>query len=207
MRTLHELAIKYPTDKLSHHFIDIYADIFESLMDKPIRLLEIGIYHGNSLRLWRDYFINGLIHGIDIDNKYLFFGNRIICEKADQSNRDDLSRLIIKIGGAFDIIIDDGSHIMHDQQLSFGYLFQHLKHGGFYIIEDLHSCYLHPSHYGQKEDGSNWTLNVLQDFIDTNSIKSEYMLLHEIDSINAYASRCTIHRISDDSIIAIIAKS
>ena len=37
----------------------------------------------------------------------------------------------------FDIIIDDGSHVSTDQNVSLAYLFRHLKSSGFYVLEDL----------------------------------------------------------------------
>ena len=48
-------------------------------------------------------------------------------------------RFIQENGGDFDIIIDDGSHKMNHQQISFDVLFPHLKSGGIYVIEDLHT--------------------------------------------------------------------
>ena len=43
-----------------------------------------------------------------------------------------------KVGSKFDIIIDDGSHASHHQQISLAILFRHLADGGLYIVEDLH---------------------------------------------------------------------
>jgi len=49
-----------------------------------------------------------------------------------------LAHLVAQAGGAFDIIIDDGSHASHHQQIALAHLFPHLAPGGLYCIEDLH---------------------------------------------------------------------
>jgi 2-polyprenyl-3-methyl-5-hydroxy-6-metoxy-1,4-benzoquinol methylase len=46
---------------------------------------------------------------------------------------------IAKKGGPFDFIIDDGSHVGQHITTSFKMLWQHLKPGGYYFIEDLHA--------------------------------------------------------------------
>ena len=55
----------------------------------------------------------------------------------DQSNPDDLDRLIELHGSDYDIIIDDGHHFQKHQQVSWGKLFPHVKPGGIYVIEDV----------------------------------------------------------------------
>ena len=44
------------------------------------------------------------------------------------------------VGGDFDMIIDDGGHTMEQMQISLNYLWDQVKPGGLYVIEDLHSC-------------------------------------------------------------------
>src|SRR5689334_8197598 len=59
-------ASNYETDKAEHsHYLRNYEAYFQPLWNKQIRLLELGIYKGGSLLLWRDYFENGLIVGLD----------------------------------------------------------------------------------------------------------------------------------------------
>ena len=60
-------AGKYDTDKAEHpHYLRAYEDYFRPLLDKEVRLLELGVYKGGSLLLWRDYFERGLIVGLDL---------------------------------------------------------------------------------------------------------------------------------------------
>ena len=46
----------YDTDKIQHHYLELYDPILSCWTDKEIKLLEMGIYKGGSLKLWRDYF-------------------------------------------------------------------------------------------------------------------------------------------------------
>ena len=53
---------------------------------------------------------------------------------------EDLNRFKSEHGGDFDMIIDDGGHTMEQMQTSLNHLWDSLKSGGVYVIEDLHSC-------------------------------------------------------------------
>ena len=58
---------KYITDKNSYHSYieDVYDQFFAPSRNKKIKLLEIGVAYSGSVRLWKDYFVNGEIYGID----------------------------------------------------------------------------------------------------------------------------------------------
>jgi hypothetical protein len=81
------------------------------MRDEPIRILEIGVKKGSSLRMWKNYFRNGLIYGLDIDpNCKMYEEDRISIEIGIQ---DDPEFLCGCFGGTdkFDVINDDGSHV------------------------------------------------------------------------------------------------
>lgn len=139
---LDDLAIKYGTDKSSwvHNYTYLYEKYFEPFKDKPVKLLEIGIQEGASLRMWEEYFPHGNIYGLDIKECFEMDTKRITTIKGNQSNKRHL-RQIIELFGPFDIIIDDGSHVNKDLLISFEELFPALKAGGIYVAEDLHTCY------------------------------------------------------------------
>ena len=59
---------RYDTDKLAHaHYLRNYEAQFKDLIDREVRLFELGIKSGGSLLLWRDYFPQGRIVGLDIE--------------------------------------------------------------------------------------------------------------------------------------------
>ena len=88
--------------------------------------------------MWRQYFPYANVFGFDIDDFSSVKIDHCKIIRGDMSSRDDLARLIRAIGRPIDIIIEDGSHASHHQQIALGYLFPHIRPGGLYIIEDLH---------------------------------------------------------------------
>jgi hypothetical protein len=162
-RSLTELANEHGSDKGTvgpsaewgaHNYTDVYEAYLEPLRSLPISLLEIGlgvtgerwqsrIVHGRntggaSLKMWRDYFPQARIHGIDVNDCSFLDDERVSTFVADQGNVDDLRAFTEATGGtAFDVIVDDGSHRPDHQQLSLGYFFDWLKPGGLYFVEDL----------------------------------------------------------------------
>ena len=69
--SLKEIGKKYPTNKNDYGFLDIYEKYFEPLREKKLNILEIGVDKGDSLRLWKEYFFNSKIWGLDIEKKIL----------------------------------------------------------------------------------------------------------------------------------------
>ena len=171
--TLHELGLKYNTDKATvHYYTYLYADRFNSPLE-IYRMLEIGILRCASLKMWAEYFTNALVYGFD-KNKFERISSEIITFQGKQESKKDWKQFIKEHGGHFDIIIDDGGHQIDAQQLSLKYLFQHVKKGGWYVIEDLHTS-LREQYLGGLKDKSLHTLNMCQEFIKTGKIVSEFM--------------------------------
>lgn len=138
------------------HFLEAYEKHFKDR--KPERILEIGVQGGGSLELWRQYFPNAEIIGVDIDeNCKEHEGENIKVFIGDQHNVKFLETL-----GDFDIIIDDGGHYMTQQQVSMNTLLANqLNDGGLYVIEDLHTSY-----WEQFLDIRKTTISALKDMID-----------------------------------------
>jgi hypothetical protein len=142
---LDELALQAGTHKSSkyHNYTEIYSSLFDKIKNEPLKLLEIGIGSGESVLLWEKYFPNADLHFLDIEpaSEFLPASERFHYYQCDQGNPLNLIEFAKKSGGNFDVIIDDGGHEMEQQQVSFKTLFPHLKKGGMYIIEDLHTSY------------------------------------------------------------------
>ncbi len=143
-QTLDALALEAGADKSSnyHNYTQVYYKYFAPLRAQPIKFLEIGIYKGNSVKLWENYFPNAELHFIDITLDFVeYFSKRSQYHLGNQASPADLSRIMRASGGEFDVILDDGGHHMDQQIMSFQVLFPHVKSGGMYIIEDLHTSY------------------------------------------------------------------
>ena len=137
MNRFYETFIKYPTDKPK--YADFYNRYFGNL--NPSTLLEIGVLKGGSHRSWMELFPNCRVVGIDIDQSCKDNNKDLEVYIGDQRDPLFLGQLISNISSP-DIIIDDGSHFMSGQILSFIHLYPHLKTGGIYIIEDINTSYM-----------------------------------------------------------------
>jgi len=143
---LQEIGLKTGTDKSAHtykniSYLDIYERYFNKIKNDVKVFVEIGILNGKSLKMWKEYFPNAIIYGIDINpNCKQFEEDRIKILIGDQNNDDFLNKVKSEIK-EIDILLDDGSHITTHQIKTFNYLHGLIKSGGFYIIEDLRNSY------------------------------------------------------------------
>ncbi|GAA1231671.1 class I SAM-dependent methyltransferase [Prauserella halophila] len=168
------LAVRYGSDKWGmHNYAPHYQWHFGPMRQLPITILEIGVggYHdptggGASLRMWRDFFPQALVYGIDIVDKSTHDEGRVRTFRADQSDPDSLATVLDEIGDP-DIIVDDGSHISKHVIDTFTCLFPRLRPGGKYVIEDLQTSYW-PS-FGGREDvmcDPATSMGMLKDLVD-----------------------------------------
>jgi hypothetical protein len=155
----------YNTDKITHRYLDVYDPILAPWVDKEIKLLEVGIFKGGSLQLWRDYFPLGAIIGIDLKlPKHFVPGERIQVFQGSQSDEQFLSEVANKVAPeGFHIIIDDASHIGELTKTTFWHLFDnHLKPGGVYVIEDWGTGYCDDFPDGRRLNIANSPLSPVQ---------------------------------------------
>lgn len=168
----------YKSDKMTYHGYERYYDMFLiPYKNKKIKLLEIGVLDGNSIKMWCDIFKNGHVYGFDINSKFKY--NKATIINGNQNNKNDLNKLIEEIKKAT-IIIDDGSHKPEHQLFTFNYLFKNLlDYGGLYIIEDIETSYWKNGNlYGNKinagYNSENNIVNIFKNILDI--INSEYLL-------------------------------
>lgn len=141
--SLNKIANQYGTDKgeSGHFYTQHYENHFAKFRFEKIKLIEVGIFKGASIKLWESYFPSAKLSAIDINPDCRAFESaRTQVFIGDQSNTGFLESVISETG-APDIIIDDGSHIQTHQLATFEFLFPKLKTGGIYVIEDLHTSY------------------------------------------------------------------
>ncbi len=150
LASLNELACKWGTDKRAgiHNYTKWYDSMWGRQRLEPVKLLEIGVQSGASIRMWEEYFPNGRMVGLDIDPRCKMHESKrvsiVIGSQDDPAIRDQLAAAHPK---GFDIIIDDGSHVSEHMEKSFDLYFPILKAGGTYVIEDLH-CSFSPKFLG-----------------------------------------------------------
>ena len=131
----------------SHWYMKHYQRFFSPLQLERLRILEIGIggesdprEGGRSLRVWKSFFRNSQIYGIDIHDKKPLEESRITTFRGSQADAVFLKSVAKQVGG-FDIIIDDGSHVNDHVIISFETLFPFLSENGLYVVEDTQHSY------------------------------------------------------------------
>jgi hypothetical protein len=138
-----------------HHYFEIYHRHFAAFRGRSPVVVEIGVYHGGSLEMWRHYFGRGArIVGIDLDPRCRQFeGDSVSVMIGDQADRKFLSEVRARYPHV-DIVIDDGGHTMAQQITSFEELYPHIQPHGVYLCEDLHTSYYPPYGGGYRRDGT-----------------------------------------------------
>lgn len=138
---LQQLGEKYQPTKRLHNYLPYYWRHFRDIRTRVKRVLEIGLQTDRSIKMWEEFFPNAIIYGIDIDeNCQDFGGGRRRVFIGSQTDKQFLDKVILDAGGAFDVIIDDGSHYVDHQLKSFDFLFPSLTDHGIYVIEDTGAC-------------------------------------------------------------------
>lgn len=182
---LTELANTYMSDKGDrfedyHLFTELYEKYFSAIKESANSIFEIGIgvdtertRRAASLLMWRDYFENATIHGIDIGEYSSFNSDRIKTYQGSQADEGFLNSIFKDT--TFDVIIDDGGHNVIYQQNSLGFLFKRVRPGGYYVVEDMHTSFMGPDWGGLPSDHPDNCYNVLKRFKETGKINTPYI--------------------------------
>lgn len=201
--TVTELCAKYQTDKgiinttldpqtWMHDYSIFYDKIFYPLKYKSIDLLEIGCWgnnNGGSVKMWQEYFANGKIHGIDINQDATELNSIGIQTKIiDCDNENDALESIKEFNTKFDIIIDDASHSNKQQIRNLVNYINFVKNDGVYIIEDC-----------------NLNDNLIEN-ITSNALNFNFCEKHEIDKIKSIIKKCYIINTNPVSKLAVFIK-
>jgi hypothetical protein len=148
-----------------YHYFPIYEKHLAPWRNKTATVLEIGIFKGGSLGMWRRYFgPMATIIGVDINPQCKNFGQEDIHVRiGDQSDTHFLQSIIDEFGVP-DIVIDDGSHEMQHISKTFNFLYPKVSKNGLYIIEDLHTAYF--DEFGGGLNNENSFINISKNLID-----------------------------------------
>ena len=154
--------IQFESYKYLNYF-DVYDNLFYKFIGKKIKIVEIGIFNGGSLFMWRDYFgPQAEIIGIDLNPKAKElekYGFKIYIGNQED---DKFWKAFFKKEKDIDIVIDDGGHTNLQQLTTLINFIPKIKKNGLIIIEDTHSSY-------QKKFGNPSPLsfiNITKKFVD-----------------------------------------
>lgn len=146
------LCIQYGTDKGPREmngwgYSPIYFEAFKEWRHSVKKVLEIGVCGnrdipnnrtGASLFVWRDFFPEADVYGLDNDARWMVGGEpRITTFCLDAYKHEDLMKAMDEIGPDIDFICDDAVHDPIPQIALLNDLWGFLRHGGIYAIEDV----------------------------------------------------------------------
>jgi hypothetical protein len=134
------------TDKDTlHSYLDTYETLFSPKRESSKNILEIGIFNGGSIKLWKDYFVDANIYGLDImhiDNVWKKIKNdkRIILHTSINAYNDNFfKKTFLDKNIKCDILIDDGPHTLDSMKKFITLYSQIMTDDGILIIEDIQS--------------------------------------------------------------------
>ncbi len=147
------------------HYFEVYDRYFSRYRGTDVNIIEFGVSHGGSLRMWKDYFgPKARIYGVDINpHCKKLEEEQIEIFIGDQSDKKFLNS-ILKTLPKIDILIDDGGHKMDQQINTFEVFFPAIDKNGIYLCEDAHTSYLPGDGGGYKKKGSY--IEYAKNFID-----------------------------------------
>lgn len=195
------------------HYLDIYPRLVGHLRGHDIGFLEIGVYKGGSIPMWKGYFgVDARLTFLDIDpNCAALVLPGTVVEIGDQSDAAFLTQMSAR-RGPFDLIVDDGGHHMNQQIASFDALWPQLNDGGLYIVEDTHTSYW-PGFGGGFREPSSF-MEFAKDMIDRmhswytdqDDLFPLHPLASQIGSIRFYDSMVVIEKQVKEAPISIAAQ-
>jgi hypothetical protein len=136
LRHVESFGAAFHTDKIEpHKYFTTYLKIAADLGPRA-SVCEVGVWQGESLRMWQALFPLGRVTGVDYQAQ-----GRVWPEKTIQviAGQDDprLPSLLEEAGAvSFDLIVDDASHRGTETARSFEMLWPLVPSGGYYVIED-----------------------------------------------------------------------
>lgn len=135
----------FETDKGSvHSYIDVYEEVLAPYRNTAENMLEIGVFKGNSLRMWENYFTQASVIGVDCDD--MPHGGLADLREMIESGKHCIkifnaeNPILVKehfAGMKFDVIIEDANHSLEQQLKLYNLYKEYLAPDGIYIIEDV----------------------------------------------------------------------
>jgi cephalosporin hydroxylase len=144
--SLEEIADNSRTDKNTiHSYFPLYQKLLINKKETAKNVLEVGIYHGGSIKLWSDFFTNANVYGLDImniDNVWQGIKNNekiILHTSIDAYDNDFFNNNFLNKNIKCDFMLDDGPHTLESMKQFIKLYSQIMTDDGILIIEDVQS--------------------------------------------------------------------
>lgn len=124
-------------------YFQVYEQLFQPYVGRPIVFVEVGVLNGGSLFMWREYFgPQARIIGVDANpqaRQWEQHGFEVhIGDQSSEYFWDAFYRDV----GEIDILLDDGGHTNAQQTVTAARAFAQVRDGGLVVVEDVHASYM-----------------------------------------------------------------
>jgi len=148
-------------------YFQVYDKIFSKYRGKEIIFVEIGVFEGGSLEIWKRYFgEKARIIGIDLNPKCKKFENlskKIEIIVGNQSDPDFWDGFFFNLKGGVDIVLDDGGHTNLDQIITSVKVLERINDNGTLVVEDTCTSYVEKYNSSKKYSFINFAKKTIDD--------------------------------------------
>ena len=176
----------------SDTYFQTYEEIFNKYVGKEITFVEVGVMHGGSLFMWREYFGKKVrIIGIDLHSnarELEKYGFEIYI--GSQSDKNFWKNFFSKVGKV-DILLDDGGHGNAQQIVTLSEAVHNINDDGIIVVEDVHGSYIKKFGNPSKHSFINYSkflIDVVNSRFPLAKIKKNSDFRNKIYSISFYES-------------------
>ena len=198
---------------------------FVSNAQRETKVLEIGLgcsqsNVGSGVRLWNALFANSegrkvTLHVVEYDLTCARYWERrwahefqhvnLTIYTGDQADPLFLKNVSDSGGGAYDAIIDDGGHKIHQQQISLLHLFPLLKPGGWYAVEDIQTSFIPrfvqgSQHKHEKRPTTTQLFGMMVSWLSGNPDETSFLHKHFsdimplVEHVDCFTEICVLER-------------
>lgn len=144
--SLIEIANNERTDKNTvHSYLPLYQTLLQGKKESATNVLEVGIFKGGSIKLWKDFFQHAVVHAVDIMNmddvwdELKVTNNIVLHTSCDAYDETFFKTHFLDKGLKFDFMLDDGPHTLESMKQFIKLYSQVMTDDGILIIEDVQS--------------------------------------------------------------------
>jgi len=147
--SLVELVDNSLTDKNTYHsYLELYEQLLFHKKETAKNILEVGLgdfkeKNGGSIKLWRDYFKNATVYGLDILGSdrvidELIHDTRVVLyTSTDAYNEEFFTTTFLNKNIKCDFMLDDGPHTLESMKQFIKLYSQIMTEDGILIVEDI----------------------------------------------------------------------
>jgi methyl-accepting chemotaxis protein len=207
MSTFNQLIEKFNIDTNSniYEYIQTYDSYINKYTENITKILTLDM-PDNVLEFLNVYFKYAYIYNLTFNTNKSYDSNYITSFYAKSDDPKHTYRIIKKYGSNYDIIIDNYSTIISDQQQHLSSFFKHVKSNGYYFLNRLDTSSNKTFLKNKKHIKFN-TFKVLSNFIKKKQINSHFITSDDAEYLNNTISKCDINILHKNLIMTTLQKN